>query len=326
MGSGRPVVLVTGASGFVGSVVVEGLVGLGVGVRVLVRGGGVPGGVAGVGGVEVVEGDLSLGGSLVGLCEGVGAVVHVASRIGGSVGECRVVNVEGTRALLVEARRAGVGRFVQLGTAAVYGEGVHRGVREGEVVERPGSVTSVTRLAGERLVLAAGGTVVRPHLVFGRGDRWVVPVLVGLLGGVPRWVEGGRARLSLVSVDALAGALVELAVGDRAWGGVFHAGHPVPVTVRELVGVVARELGLPLPSGDVDVAGAVELLGGRGVADPVLLRGVGLLAVDRWYDSGRLWGRLEASAGPPFAEAFARYGDWYRAAAAGAGAGGAGGV
>ncbi|MFI7354035.1 NAD-dependent epimerase/dehydratase family protein [Streptomyces avidinii] len=303
-------VLVTGAAGFVGSVVVGRLVERGVRVRVLVHRVGMPVGV-GVG-VEEVWGDLAGASSLRGLCEGVGTVLHLASRIGGSPGELRAVNVEGTRALLVEARRAGVVRFVQLGTAAVYGDGPFRGVGEGELVERPGSVTSGTRLAGERLVLAAGGTVVRPHLVFGRGDRWVVPALVGLLGRLPFWVEGGRARASMISVDALAGVLAELAVRGEVWGGVLHAGHPEPVSGRELVETVAGGLGLALPVGEVDLAGALDLLGGVGGVDPVWARRVRLLAVDHWFDSGRLWSGLAVSPGPGFAEAFGACASWYR--------------
>ncbi|MFD9412748.1 NAD-dependent epimerase/dehydratase family protein [Streptomyces sp. NPDC059989] len=304
-------VLVTGAAGFVGSLVVERLVKDGVRVRALVHRADVPPGVEGV------RGDLARPGSLRGLCEGVGTVLHLASRIGGTPQECRAVNVEGTRALLAEAERAGVRRIVQLGTAAVYRDGAHRGAAEGELPEEPASVTSVTRLGGERLVLSAGGTVLRPHLVYGRGDRWVVPSLVQLLARLPHWVDGGRARMSLVSVDALADALAELAVREEgAGGGVLHAGHPEPVTAREMVETVVRALGLPLPAGDVDVPGALELLGGPGEPDPVLRRRVSLLAVDHWYDSGRLWGQLEASPGPRFAEAFGRYADWYRAESA----------
>lgn len=70
-------------------------------------------------------------GSVRGLCDGVGAVLHLAARIGGTQEECRAVNVEGTRALLAEAERAGVRRIVQLGTAAVYRDGAHRGAVEG---------------------------------------------------------------------------------------------------------------------------------------------------------------------------------------------------
>ncbi|MFD3807576.1 NAD-dependent epimerase/dehydratase family protein [Streptomyces sp. NPDC058619] len=305
-------VLVVGAAGFVGSAVVRRLVGLGVGVRLLVHRVGVPVGLAGVEGVEVVWGDLGVVGSLRGVCEGVGTVLHLASRVGGGWEECRVVNVEGTRALLGEARRAGVGRVVQLGTAAVYRDGVHRGAVEGELEEGPVSAASVTRWEGERLVLGAGGTVLRPHLVFGRGDRWVVPSLVGLLGRLPFWVDGGRARMSMVSVDVLADVLVELAVGRGVSGGVFHVGHPEPVSARELVGTVVGELGLVLPSGEVDVEGALAWLGGPGGPDAGVRRLVSLFAVDHWYDSGRLWGSVGVSPGPRFSQAFGRYADWYR--------------
>ncbi|MEV6954760.1 NAD-dependent epimerase/dehydratase family protein [Streptomyces sp. NPDC051183] len=299
-------VLVTGGAGFVGSGVVERLVRSGVPVRALAHEADVPG-------AEVVRGDLTRPESLRGLCEGVDTVLHLAARISGTEEQCRAVNVEGTRALLAEAVRSGVRRTVQLGTAAVYQEGAHRGAREGELAEEPESVTSVTRLAGERLVLAAGGTVLRPHLVYGRGDRWVVPSLVRLLERVPYWVNGGRARTSMVSVDALAGALAELAVRHNVGGAgqVLHAGHPEPVSVRELVETVVRELGLTaLPTDDVDMAGALELLGGRG--DPVLRRRVSFLAVDHWYDSQRLWNQLTASPGPGFSVEFGRYSAWYR--------------
>ncbi|MEV7616899.1 NAD(P)-dependent oxidoreductase [Streptomyces sp. NPDC089799] len=346
--------LVTGASGFVGTHVVERLVAQGVPLRVLLRDRELPE----LPGVEVVRGDLTKPETLHGLCEGTGVLLHLAARIGGSEEDCRAVNETGTRVLLAEAERAGVRRIVQLGTAAVYRDGAHRGAAEGELAEEPGSVTSATRLAGERLVLAAGGTVVRPHLVYGRGDRWVVPELVRMLTLLPRWVEGGRARMSMISVDALAGALSELALRADGTGGgttrtagtgttattatttartattgnVLHAAHPEPVTARELVETIAGALGLPLPEGDTDLAGALELVGaapavgeGKHLPDSTtqatqatraarLRRLLSLLTVDHWYDSTTLWAELQGGPGPGprFAEAFGAYAPWYR--------------
>ncbi|MER5732983.1 NAD(P)-dependent oxidoreductase [Streptomyces sp. NPDC002138] len=298
-------VLVTGGAGFVGRHVVERLAGRG-GVRVLAHRNAVE-----VPGVEVVWGDLA-GGGLRGVCDGIGTVLHLAARIGGDEAQCRAVNAEGTRALLAEAERAGVRRIVQLGTAAVYRDGAHRGEAEGELAEGPRSATSVTRLEGERMVLAAGGTVLRPHLVFGRGDRWMVPALVALMARLPHWVDGGRARISVIAVDVLADVLAEFAVREELAepGRVLHAAHPVPVTARELVGTVARELRLPLPRGEVDLDGAVGLLGAAD--DPSARRHLSLLAVDHWYGTRRLWGRVSAAHGPRFGEAFGPYGDWYR--------------
>ncbi|MEV6574394.1 NAD(P)-dependent oxidoreductase [Streptomyces sp. NPDC051577] len=262
-------------------------------------------------GIETVTGDLTDPASLRGVCEGVTTVVHLAARIGGTEEECRTVNTEGTRALLDEAARAGVRRFVHLGTAAVYRDGPHRGEAEGLLAEEPVSATSVTRLEGERLVLAAGGVVVRPHLVYGRGDTWMVPALVDLMGRLPYWVDGGRARLSMISADALADALADLArLPGRLAGQVLHACHPEPVSARELVTTVGQALGVPLPERDITLEEACERLGAAG--DPVTRRRISLLAVDHWYDGSRLWKLVGAEPGPGLPQGFARYAPWYR--------------
>ncbi|MCB5178592.1 hypothetical protein [Streptomyces antimicrobicus] len=73
---------------------------------------------------------------------------------------------------------------------------------------------------------------------------------------------------------------------------------------------MARALGLALPVGDVDLEGALELLGGGG--DPVTRRQVSLLGVDHWYDSRRLWAMVPTSPGARFSEAFGACAEWYR--------------
>lgn len=265
--------------------------------------------------LECEVGDLADPASLDGICDGVDTVVHLAAKVGDDPALAYQVNVAGTRNLLAEARRAGVGRIIQLGTAAVYRDGVHRGAAEGELETGPASVTSRSRLAGEEMVLAAGGTVLRPHLVYGTGDVWVVPALAYLMRRLPHWVEGGRARISLVAVDDLARAIAALALGPAVPAGpagrVLHASHPVPVTTREVLTTLAGALQLPLPAGDLTVAQAMELLGGPA---PVWERRLSLLAVDHWYDSSALWELSGCEPGPGFGARFADHAPWYRAA------------
>ncbi|GAA2142800.1 hypothetical protein GCM10009760_28370 [Kitasatospora kazusensis] len=263
--------------------------------------------------VEVVHGDLGDAASLRGICTGVDTVVHLASLIGGDAESCHRVNVLGTGALLAEAQRAGVRRIVQLSTTAVYRDGVHRGATESALPLEPGSVTSRTRLQAERLVLAAGGTVVRPHLVYGRGDTWVIPAVAELLGRMPHWIDGGRARVSMIAVDDLARALAALVLGPPSPGGgqVYHACHPEPVRVRDLLTLVSGQLGLPLPSGDLPYEQAVaRLVASEGAH---WARRLSLLGVDHWYESSRLWQRTGCDPGPGLAGRFADHAPWYRA-------------
>lgn len=316
--------LVTGATGFVGAAVLRELTrraDQGVELRLLAR--RVPVDSARVDGMAAdgtsdralreawTAADLTDPASLAGCCEGVDTVLHLASLIGGDPEQCRRTNVDGTEALLAEAGRAGVRRVIQLSTAAVYGDGPHRGCPEGELIPDPVSPTSRTRLAAEQAVLAWGGLVLRPNLIYGRGDRWVVPGVADLLRRVPAWPEGGRARVSMISVDGLAGALVELALGRAEWtGGVLHAVHPQPVTVRELLAGVCRILGLAEPTEELSRDQLAERLVVAG--GPVGDRRPALLTSDRWYDGGALWRLLARSPGPGFADRLAGDARWYR--------------
>ncbi|AUG78395.1 hypothetical protein CFP65_3605 [Kitasatospora sp. MMS16-BH015] len=260
---------------------------------------------------ELWPGDLLDPASLRGACEGVTTVLHLASQVGGSAEQCHRVNVDGTAALLAEAARAGVRRVVLLSTTAVYQDGEHRDLTESQAIVGPVSPTSRSRMLAERLVLAAGGTVVRPHLVHGVGDAWVLPAVAELLRRLPHWIEEGRARISLTAVEDLARPLAALALlpWDSVPGGrIYHASHPEPVSARELFTRTAACLGLPLPTGSGTLDEAVAALGGGSWARPL-----SLLGRDHWYRSDALWAATGCSPGPGFAARFAEHAPWYAA-------------
>jgi len=279
------VVVITGATGFVGSAAVRELLARGARVRALVR--RVP--EEGVEGVEWVTGDLAEPGAVSGVCEGARAVVHLASYIGPDDRLCRAVNVDGTRAVMAQARRSGVRRVVHLSTAAVYGAGPHSGIEVDGVPAEPVSAVSRSRLAGERFALEAGGVVLRPGLVLGDGDRWIVPGLRELTARVPGVWDGGRALLSVVDVGALGRLIAVLAVGERAVaGGVYHASHPVPVRIGELIGgLVARGELAPVPEVDWSWEECLERF--RGSEGRASERQFALVGRDHWYVSEEVW-------------------------------------
>ncbi|WP_327403081.1 NAD-dependent epimerase/dehydratase family protein [Streptomyces sp. NBC_01288] len=304
----RPRVLVTGASGFIGGAVLPLLRSTGAHVRVLAHHRSVTPGPY----VEIVDGDLTDPTTLRGIGRDVDAVLHLASYIGKDEDRCAAVNVEGTRRLVEEAGRAGVAAFVQLSTAAVYGDGPFRELREGDAEPRPVSPTSRSRLRGERFVLGAGGAVLRPYLVYGTGDRWVMPGLLRVVRALRSGLPGrGGALLSLTEVGSLAASLAHMVVGTppRRATGVFHACPSRPVSLRELVVAAHLHLGFPLVGGEQSFEGArAELV--RAGCDGHLLD---LFGVDHWFDATRLaelGGRVPDTG---LSAGLAAHAAWYRA-------------
>ncbi|WP_241717431.1 NAD(P)-dependent oxidoreductase [Streptomyces sp. CNQ085] len=304
-----------GGTGFIGGAVVRALSagpdgdGLRPRLRLLSRRGA---GGAETAGVEYFTGDLTGPASLRGCCDGVSTVLHLVSHLGRDPRLCTAVNDHGTRALLAEAERAGTDRIVYMSTASVYGVGPHRGEAEGDLPLAPVSAASASRRRAEEAVRKAGGIVLRPNLVYGRGDRWFVPALARVLGRVPVWPSAPANRLSLIAVDDLARVVDALA--RSPWppglGPVHHVNHPEPLPARTLVRAVCRALGLPLSEEEMS---AREHTARIERECPELTRHQRmLLTEDHWCESGRIWERLGLGPGPGFPERFATAAPWYR--------------
>ncbi|MFJ6644332.1 NAD-dependent epimerase/dehydratase family protein [Streptomyces sp. NPDC091290] len=307
-----PRVLVTGASGFVGGHVAASLResrdagGGGPEIRLLVRSAPEPSpGPEAVRadpdtppGPEAVRADLTAPETLRGVCDGVDVVLHCASHVGSDERLTRAVNDHGTRALVAEAVRAGVRRIVYVSTAAVYGRGPFTRAVPADLSPAPTSPTSRARAAAERYVLDAGGVVLRPHLVLGTGDRWVVPGVAALLGALGAPLRDCEARHSFVVVTALAKAVVTVGLAERstvglseglpdtALTGAHHVNHPRPARTSELLEAISRHLALPLPGAPLTVEEARATLRDQ----PRLLHHLDMLAVDHWFADDEWWG------------------------------------
>ena len=163
--------LVTGATGYVGAALTALLLERGLPVRAMARS---PERAAGLpDGVEPVVADLADPDSLGRAIRGCTGVFHLAASVGGSAEDIRRKNVDGARAVLEAARAAGVRRFVHTSTGAAVVDA------DGLISERGGGPAAMTdpystsKAEAERLAQEVGRTsgmevvVVSPTAVYG---------------------------------------------------------------------------------------------------------------------------------------------------------------
>ena len=245
-------VFVTGGSGFVGGHVIEAL-SPGHELRAMARSARSAETVARYG-ATAVSTDLDVVGPE--HLEGCDAVVHCAAYVEewGTREQFWKGNVEGTTRMLDAARRAGVRRFILIGTEAALFDG-HDLVNIDERHPYPAVqkyLYSETKAEAERRVLAAnaGGFAtlsVRPRFVWGPRDTSVLPAVLRMAReGAWVWLDGGRARTSTTHVLNLARA-VELALTAGDGGEAYFVADEGTRTLREFLTAMARTQGVELP-------------------------------------------------------------------------------
>ena len=254
-----PVVVVTGANGFVGARVCAALVERGIRVRALVRRPGTAPVLAGV--VEHVGEfhDPELAAEVV---RDAYAVVTTVHPMGTDRETQHRVGVEGTPVLARAARDAGVSRLVHVSTAAVYDRSPGVGdVDESSAPASDGSgVYAVTKRDTDAALAAVDGltrVLVRPPAVLGPGETSIWNTLR------PAEVrDDERARHAVpdqtfawVHVDDLAALVADVASGRVASStdpdrGPVEGGCTVvnvaaePATARDYYGTVTAALGV----------------------------------------------------------------------------------
>jgi UDP-glucose 4-epimerase len=181
-------ILVTGATGKVGSRLVQRLAQRGDQVRALVRDPSRADELRQAQ-VELLLGDLLEPASLTPAVRGVDAVVHCAAFFRGATPEqARSVNELGTQHLAAAARTAGVKRFVFTSTGLVYGSNGGRAAKEDDVCA-PSAAYPLSKLAAERFLLSfdqLDTRVLRLPFVYGDRDRHIqeaIPMMRGFPPG-----------------------------------------------------------------------------------------------------------------------------------------------
>lgn len=249
-------VLVTGATGFVGSHVAEVLARRGDTVRALARPGADTALLEKLG-VRIVRGDLSDPASLPPAVAGVDVVVHCAAKVGdwGPVDGYRRVNVEGLRALLDAVLGRPLHRFVHVSSLGVYEARHHYQTDETEPLpDKHIDGYTQSKVEAERLVLQyhrkqqVPVTILRPGFVYGPRDRGVLPRLAGRLKDESvLYIARGKYALNTTFVGNLADAVLLAIDRPEAVGEVFNITDGEFVSKRRFFEAVADGLGLKRP-------------------------------------------------------------------------------
>ncbi|MCL4818085.1 MAG: GDP-mannose 4,6-dehydratase [Vicinamibacteria bacterium] len=256
-------VLVTGASGFIGSWLTKALLEGGAAVRALVRYRDPlrnPRLREVWTDLEVLEADLRNRGALrEALRRRVDVVFHLAAynHVGQSfvqVEECFDVNAKGTANLLDECRE--VGRFVHVSTSEVYGRLERVPFEEGFAPE-PASPYGVSKLAGEQYCrLFQGRTggpevvILRPFNAYGPGQsaKAVIPELIlAGLAGQPLRISSGRQTREFNHVSDLVRGILAAAVAEQVPRGPVNLASGRERTVLEVAQQVHALTGSSLP-------------------------------------------------------------------------------
>jgi len=217
------VILVTGASGFVGGHVVHALRAAGKDVHALVRERG-KGGRLEAWGATLAEGDMTDQASLRAAVSGCDTVVHLVAIRQGREEQFRRVMVEGTRDLLAAAGDAGVRRFLHMSAL-----GTSESTKDLVPYYR-------AKWDTEQLVEESGipHVIFRPSFVFA-GDGGILPTFVKLarLMPVTPIIGSGRPRIQPIWADDVAEYFSRAVELEAATGRTFELGGPDAVTWNE---------------------------------------------------------------------------------------------
>jgi dihydroflavonol-4-reductase len=236
--------LVTGATGFVGSHLVEALQGRSVEVTALARSAAKAAELARRG-VRVVNGDLDQREALTEAVRGQDVVYHVAGMVAArDEAEFLRCNRDGTTNLLGAVHRLGSPRFVLVSSLAAAGPAPRGRPLLGSEPPRPVTAYGRSKLAAEQVVRSSTlpWSIVRPPIVYGPRDREVLKMFrLARLGLAPVFGDGTQ-ELSAVHAADLAQALIAVAQSPKAAGETYHACHPQVFTSSELGLAVAASM------------------------------------------------------------------------------------
>ncbi len=242
-GAAGQMVLLTGATGFVGGYVARQLATQGVKLRCLVRRGAQVSRLAELG-VDLAWGDVTDPASLDEAVRGVEAAIHlVAVIVEKGPATFERVNYQGTVNLVEACKGAGVRRLVHMSNIGVGPEAgfpfMHSKWRAEEMVKKS----------------VLDWTIFRSSIMFGAGDKFITK-LAGIVrtGPIVPITGPGRSRFQPIWVEDTARCVANALMNPATIGRVIPIGGPEHLTYEQIVDIIMEALGVKKPKIHVPLA------------------------------------------------------------------------
>ncbi len=262
--SSCPSVLVTGASGLIGTYLIKKLLSEKKDVRALVRPNSLRAGRMKKLDIDIMEVEMSDENALRRAVKGIKTVIHAAASDSSDFEEQTRTTINGTRHLINASLDEGIERFVQFGSLAVYelldihDTNIAEGSKYQKSPERMGAY-AYSKIEVEKLALNAhrenglGVTVVRPGKVIGPLGPVFFPHLgFRLPNNIFLMIGDGDTVLPLTYIENTVDGIYRAAFADNAVGQIYNLvddGHVTPKKYLELfvkvTGINARIISLP---------------------------------------------------------------------------------
>lgn len=296
-------VLVTGATGFTGSVLVRKLVQMGLKVVAIARGSsntvpfqGLP--------IEWVRGNIYEEETVKKAVKGTSYIFHVAAAFREakiSKDEYYKVHVLATQLLARAAlNEALFKRFVHVSTGGVHSHIENPPADENYPIQ-PGDIYQKTKADAELWIREFAEkeglpiTVVRPVPIYGPCDRRILKLFQFVSRKWVPLVGSGNHLYHLIHVDDLTDFLILIAVHPKALGEVFICGNKEAITYREIVRIIAEHYNvrvrfIKIPVAPLFVlAGMCELIFPTlGLEPPLYRRRVAFFTKDRSFNTQKM--------------------------------------
>lgn len=320
-------ILVTGATGCIGSVLAHELIRQRHQVRALVLEGENAGALINAG-AEVRWGNLMRKETLQGIGDGIDTVFHCAARVTdwGTKKQFQQAIFDATGNLLDVCAHKTI-RFVFLSSIAALGIGRHlKGAKETDTAKKSGVPYNDAKADTEKRCMAdhhAGKivcTIVRPANVTGPESVWVRDIIDSMrrITGIPL-IDGGRHSSAFVYVDSLVDGIIRAGTMEIAAGKTYHFRDQWDVSWKQYISDLGAFIGKN-PRGTIsfDLAWATgsameKLFTPLHLRPPLTRLAAGVMGRDNDVDTSLAQKELGWETTLPYETAMERIGSWIKA-------------